>query len=220
MKNKQKITNQARAWADFLDKIKDMHGKANMTYEEIGQKVGATATAVWEWLYKGKGGKRVAFEDMAQRLISVDLDPADYFDTGDNNFIQIPWVDAIASMGDGALIDSKHYEFNLAFHSDWLKRQGNPKNMVIINAVGGSMEPTIPDGALVLVDETESKTRYPANGQIYFVRKNGELFLKRLRVRQGKVISLISDCDGSEITVNESEDFAVLAKVIWFGKEV
>lgn len=208
---------QEKLWAAIVAKLREMNLGGGKTQTDLGAMLGVPNGTINRWINGGRGAEKKNIETLLRYMRVLGLENP--LETQDK-YYEVPFVEAVASMGSGSLVDGRRHENTLAFRRDWLARQGNPKNMVVIGAIGGSMEPTIPDGATILVDETESKIRYPTNGHIYFVRKDGELFLKRLKVQQGKVISLISDCDGSEIPVKDSEDFAVLAKAVWFGKEL
>ena len=141
-----------------------------------------------------------------------------------SEYTEVPWLDAIASMGGGSVATSKYANAHLAFRTDWIRPRGHGKlsGMVVINAAGDSMFPTIPDRSVVLINE-EDKT--PVNNGIFFVccgnGDSAQLFLKRLRVdKSGKATHLISDIDGSEIPLDTAEYFEIIGRALWYGKEL
>lgn len=63
------------------------------------------------------------------------------------------------------------------FSRQWLDRHGlNPNQCCVIGVMGESMEPTVPEGASILVDRSCSR---PADGGIYVVRIPGGLVARR-----------------------------------------
>ncbi len=133
-------------------------------------------------------------------------------------YYQVPWLEAKASMGGGSFEASKKVKSYLSFRRDWLLSKGATSNMVVISVEGDSMSPTIPDGSVVLINE--ASTFPPVNNRIYFVCYKDELFLKRVRVKDSRVIALISDQDNSEITIQPGEYFNILGRAIWYGKDL
>lgn len=216
-----KTVTHETIWETILAKMRSLLSEKGMTQIKLARMLGVDRATISRWLKGERKASKSNPEIIFGYMHALGMNTDSFFGKEeDENFIEIPWVDATASMGTGSLLDSKHHDFDLAFRADWIARQGNYKNMVVINASGGSMEPTIPDGAVVLVDETPSKLNDLVNGKIYFVRLEGELFLKRLKVIKGKTVSLISDADGSEMSIGDAEDFAILARALWYGKDL
>jgi len=223
-KQKTQTIAQEAAWAAFLGRLHELYdaGKGE-TLEKLGAMVGSNRNVVWEWMFKGKGGKRVAYEIMRDRLRGVGLNPSDFFDTGsdDSEYTKVPWLEATASMGGGSIETSKSANAHLAFRTDWLRPHGRLSGMVVVNASGDSMSPTIPDRAVVLVNETD---KVPVNNAIFFVcygnAPESHIYLKRLRVKSGKVTHLISDVDGYEMPLKPGEYFEIIGRALWYGKEL
>lgn len=139
----------------------------------------------------------------------------DSFDEAD--YYQVPWLEACASMGGGSLEVSREVKSYLSFRRDWLLSKGNVNRMVAISVEGDSMSPTVPDGSVVLINDAATT---PVNNKIYFVCYRDEIFLKRLKVKNGQVEALISDKDGSEIKIKKGEYFSIIGRAIWYGKEL
>ena len=77
------------------------------------------------------------------------------------------------------------------FRSEWLFRKGLAADRCnIIGVAGESMEPTLPDGCVILVDRNRTK-RY--RGHIFVVRTEDGLMVKRASKDEGGGWQLVSD---------------------------
>lgn len=212
-------STQETAWSVLLGRLREKLAEPGETQASVARMLGVNRSVVFKWLSGDLKGKRVSIDDMRRYFMRLGLDPEMYFgkeDTGE--FIQVPWMEAEASMGGGSTVVSRHVISHLSFRADWLLQKGNYKKMAIINAGGSSMEPTIPDDSVVLINE--AKAYPPVNGKIYFVCYDGELFLKRLKVRDERVEALISDNGNCETPIDPSVAFEILGRAVWFGKEL
>lgn len=107
-----------------------------------------------------------------------------------------------------------------AFRSSWLEQKGDPRDMVIIQVTGDSMEPTMYEGDSVLVDQGKKAI---TSGKIYAFKSNDEIFVKRLRRIGGSRIEVRSDNHKFhppyEIDL-EIGGVTIIGQVIWIGREV
>ena len=102
---------------------------------------------------------------------------------------EIRHVAADADRHDGAREDEA--ASHVAFRRDWVDRHGiDPGRCAVLGVQGESMEPTVPDGSLVLIDCTRRSLR---NGRVFVVRTGDGLSVKRI----GK------DADGGWLLVND-----------------
>lgn len=94
----------------------------------------------------------------------------------------IPQYTARGSTGPGFGNDHVEIKGGLVFKQDWLRRMSlRADKLSVIYAKGMSMEPTITDGDVLLLDESQ---REPISGRIYALsRPDGEISIKRL-IRQ------------------------------------
>ncbi len=134
-------------------------------------------------------------------------------------FIYVPRYDVRASAGTGQLIETEQLKGFVAFREEWVRSRlrRNPANLVVVEAYGDSMHPTIADGDIMLVDISEERVRGSA---IYFVRAGNEAIVKRIELKMDGSLVLKSDNPAYEpwtVTTNEATDFKVLGKVIWTG---
>lgn len=101
------------------------------------------------------------------------------------------YEDVEAAAGSGAAVISDAAHSVIGFARDLLRESGaSPQNCTVIRAKGDSMSPTIPDGALLVVDHSQ---RDIANGFITVIGVGDDLLVKRVRRRLDGLIDLISD---------------------------
>lgn len=110
----------------------------------------------------------------------------------DQVFDTVPRYDVQSAAGNGVInLDGKPTDY-LAFSKVWLGQNGiNAGSCALINVKGDSMEPSIYDGDLVMLDRRKTAVR---SGRIYVFRDGDEgLRLKRLDVIPDTAITLRSD---------------------------
>lgn len=134
----------------------------------------------------------------------------------------IPQYTAKGSAGPGYENDHVEVKGGLVFKRDWLKRMGlKAENLRVIYASGTSMEPTIADGDVLLIDESQTN---PANGKIYAIsRPDGDISIKRL-IRQLTGGWLIRSDNANKAaypdepaTDSEIGHISVIGRVVWHG---
>ena len=127
----------------------------------------------------------------------------------------VPLVqDAAIAAGAGGSVDDEYLLSYVPFRDDWLRRHGlNPERCRVIEVLGDSMEPTIENGAVILVDFQRTTRR---RDKIFAVRYADGPVVKRLR----------HDKDGwwldSDNVMYPSmpwlRDAEVLGQVMWTGR--
>ena len=149
--------------------------------------------------------------------------PPRSFDLNDESgYTGVLQLTARGSTGDGD--DNPHVEIRgvMAFKSAWLRANNlNQKNLDVIYANGHSMEPTINDGDVLLVDESKVE---PKDGQIFAMQSESKgTIVKRL---------VKSDFDGwiirsdnpdkaryGDETLRDGEinEVRIIGRVVWRG---
>lgn len=137
-------------------------------------------------------------------------------------FAMVPHYDVELSAGHGAIVEREAEIGRIAFRRDWLRQKGlSAKDLVVTRVKGDSMEPTIKDGALVLVD---TRMEFPKADGIYVIQNDGELFAKRVQVDlAANGVSIISDNPSYKPVHLDRDDVKrlyIIGKVVWVGQEV
>lgn len=138
----------------------------------------------------------------------------------DDDFAQISRVNVSVSAGHGALVFEEPSKSALTFRRSFLQEIGvTPKSAVIVTVKGHSMDPTLRDGAVLLVN---TAAKVVANGQIYAFRRDGQLYVKRMHQNQKSGYLAASDNPDRDqypvmhIDQNE-EDFEIIGRALWTG---
>ena len=203
--------------------------------EELGVSRGAVSDAKSkdkipaEWmlkLFRGHGlnpfwmetGRGAMYLD--QRTVRENLPPAPGQGGGEEGFDFVPMVDARLSGGGGSLETSDRVVGYYAFRRAWLSGRGKIDAMRLMRVTGQSMEPTLEDEDVVLVDLSQ---RDILAGKIYAVRMDDEIVVKRLEKKPGSLV-LVSDnrrfYDPLEVQLSEQINLEVVGRVIWMAREM
>lgn len=141
---------------------------------------------------------------------------ADY-DGRQHEFVHVDRARVAVSAGHGHLVFFEESDASLAFRSDFLRsRNLIAKDLVVVDVKGSSMEPTITDGAVLLVNRAEKEI---VPNRVYAFRLDGELLVKRLR-RRGEMLVATSDNPAyPDVTIKTetSPDFEIIGRAVWMG---
>lgn len=137
-------------------------------------------------------------------------------------FSFVPRYDVRASAGHGAVVPFEDIDGGrqfMAFRTEWLRRIGvQPSSAEVLVAVGDSMEPTIRDGDLILIDRSIKQV---VDDGIYVLVLGGMVLLKRLQNRRDSSVVLKSDnpqYDDEVVPAGEVSDLRIEGRVRWFGR--
>jgi phage repressor protein C with HTH and peptisase S24 domain len=163
------------------------------------------------WLFKGEGepfpGARAKYEDVCgpERPTFTD------------EFALVPQVAGSISAG-GGLIPDEGVDLRVAFRRDWIARKGRSQNMSLIKVRGDSMEPTLLDGDLVMVDH--GRNSIASQGGIYAISINDEIMIKRVMPVYPDKLLVISDNKQYPPQEWAAENVRVNGKVIWYARDL
>ena len=134
----------------------------------------------------------------------------------DSLFDLIPMVEAELSAGGGSFVQSEAVKGNYAFRKDWVRRVASgPKDMVLMRVVGDSMAPTIQARDTVMIDTGRKKI---IEGEIYALRYDHTIMIKRLSFRPGGKIQIISDNREYQPYEADIKDIHIIGQVIFFSR--
>lgn len=169
-----------------------------------------------DWLITGEGDMFQSSPPEADGL------PAPIMDFNQPDFVRLPlYNDVHASAGPGTVPASEQADGVVAFTRRFLSNQGaRPDHCSVIWARGTSMKPTIPDGALLVVDHSQREVEH---GCIYVFNVSDRLLVKRARWRLDGRLELVSDNADEGYPVEtfgaESVDqLRVVGRVVYFGR--
>lgn len=108
-----------------------------------------------------------------------------------DELVRLPKFDARASAGNGLIAVDQMPVGEVSFGREFLRNLGaNPEYCYILEARGDSMWPTIPDGALLIVDASKTEVD---DGRIYHFNVMDKVLVKRARWSMDGKLYLTSD---------------------------
>ncbi len=104
------------------------------------------------------------------------------------------------------------------FRREWLRRKGNPANMVLMDVVGNSMEPEIRDGDTVLIDQSRADV---LAGGIYAVGVEDTVMVKRIEKLPGQLVLRSDNPDYAPVLLagDQLQSVRVIGRVLWISRE-
>ncbi|KQR76081.1 transcriptional regulator [Rhizobium sp. Leaf341] len=138
-----------------------------------------------------------------------------------SEFIRLPQYDVAASAGRGVVTYVEHAANEVTFEKRFLRGLGaQPESCFLMWAKGDSMLPTFPDGAMLIVDQSQQTVD---DGRIYVFNAEGNLLVKRARWRFDGSLDLMSDNVAGNYPVesfvtDRIVDLIVVGRVVWYGR--
>ena len=138
-----------------------------------------------------------------------------------SDFVGVPLLaDVRAAAGAGAFVDNESVERSISFRRDWLKGKGISTSMLsAIHVTGDSMEPTLRNGDILLVDGSQTQ---PKTDSIYVVYADHGLVVKRCGALKDNILTLVSDNPAiRDMSVDLADGHNhVAGRVVWFGRAI
>lgn len=168
-----------------------------------------------EWLATGKDISGTHHQ-VNEQTNSYESTPVEW-----SGFSSIPLYNIEASAGHGSALEDEQIKGGIAFRTDWLRAKGlKEKHLATITARGDSMEPTIKNGDLLLINSLEKEV---AGDAIYVIRSEGHLYAKRLQLMFSGELYIKSDNQiytTQIVTTDKASDLVIVGRVVWIGHEI
>jgi phage repressor protein C with HTH and peptisase S24 domain len=133
------------------------------------------------------------------------------------DLIFLPEYSVEASAGPGAAISEELIVQDIGFRDEFLRELGVTADQCsLIRASGDSMTPTIPDGALLLLDHSQINV---STGGIFVLNVSDELLVKRISRRLDGLIDVISDnaqYPPETIGPDRMDDLRIVGRVVYY----
>lgn len=183
-----------------------LSGKAQPKFSTVAKLAEAAARSL-DWVYTGsEGGQLVPLAEPIEGFVLVQVLPE------------------AASAGDGALASANDLEVEkqVAFRGEWMRRIGvNPKRAHVLRVKGDSMEPTLSEGDMVLVDTGDTE---PAGGGLYVLNWAGEALVKRLDRDFDGTLMVTSDAEHRfpprRIDAAAADQVRIIGRVRWYARTI
>jgi phage repressor protein C with HTH and peptisase S24 domain len=139
-----------------------------------------------------------------------------------DGYVQVPRYKVQASAGGGAVIHSEQIVDFLSFRADWIhKTLGlSEKDLALINVLGDSMEPTLSNDDVILIDMGKKGIH---DNSVYVLHFNGVLLVKRIQRKLDGSVIVKSDNTVYEPEVVRGDmldTLNVVGRVVWCGRRM
>ncbi len=139
-----------------------------------------------------------------------------------DDYIYVPRYDVQASAGHGSICDQEDVVDHLAFKRDWVKNKlgVDGKALALITASGDSMEPTIQEDDLLLLDTSVNAVQ---DDGIYCIKNEFRLQIKRIQRMIGQELVVKSDNPAYQpfsVGPDQLEFLEVVGRVVWYGRQI
>lgn len=139
----------------------------------------------------------------------------------DNDFVQVSRLSVQVGAGNGRSVGVVSSIGLLQFRRDFLRSAGvSPANAAVVTVKGMSMEPTIRDGSVLLLNRADKE---PRQGHIYAFSWDGEMLVKRFQ-KVGNAWHAVSDnadkSDYPDIIVDGRAETLIQGRAIWMGTKL
>lgn len=187
--------SSVRQWVD---------GTSLPSAEKLIAIAGATGVSI-DWLLLGRGSKK-SIGDVA--------------DIGGS--VRVPRFAVTASAGAGSINSASSEPEHVEMPSVVLEQIGlRPEFARILSASGTSMEPTVGDGDLLLVDISPRRRDPVVEGRIYVLSVGEALFVKRLRrTASGWMMSSDNQARFPDEAIPAGSPVVIHGQVVWAGRQL
>lgn len=171
-----------------------------------------------DWLMTGE---TIQDETIAQSGVAREPD-AVYRRSLLEDFVTVPRYDVQGSCGAGAVIHSEQIVDYLAFRADWVHTAlgVSEQALALISVKGDSMEPTLSNGDLILLDTSRGAVE---DNAVYALQHNGTLLVKRVQRRMDGTVVVKSDnarYEPETLTADQAGALKVVGRVVWSGRRM
>jgi phage repressor protein C with HTH and peptisase S24 domain len=140
--------------------------------------------------------------------------------------VSVEWL-ATGQPVAGAKASAEDYVYKdpLAFETGWLRAEfpNAFENLLLTQVVDESMEPTLQQGDLALVNTNDRDLDTVSHG-IYLLKLNDRLLIKRLQYIADNTLRVLSDHPAYETfsiqPAEPSSSLNLMGKVVWFGRKL
>lgn len=215
---------------EIVNWLKSESARVGITQTALAKKLGIEVTAMNK-VFKGVRQLKAIELRKAERFFgSAPLkgedhvgNTADLPEIGiDRSVVQIPEYDVRAAMGDGFQVDRETIKDLWTFSRRYLAEELrlNLRNLVVIEVIGDSMEPTLKSGDRVLVDMGDRRVGIPG----VFVLWDGDgTVAKRLELVPNSIphkIVRISDNPLHRSYEVLAEETNIIGRIVWFARRL
>jgi phage repressor protein C with HTH and peptisase S24 domain len=232
MKPEAWVSQADNRLSQITDRIEELRGRLQLSKSDFCERIGFPLKT-----YTNIAGRRrskpnaellaavATHLDVNLRWLLTGRDAApepDTVEVGGDPLVLIPFYDVQASAGTGQVVQGERVRGRLAFRSDWVhgELKVGPESLALITATGDSMQPTVGQGDLLLLNIRETHVTGDA---IYALQMQDVLLIKRVQLLVNGTLVIRSDNPAyAEQRVRPDEGSAprIVGRVVWIAKRM
>lgn len=217
-----------------IDRLKEAMEEAGLDQPELAERAGCTQGAISQillgntkrsrylpdiatalgvsvqWL-RGESDNR----DPNAPLVPTSKDVMEHFDLA-----IVPELELGYSMGGGSILADYEQTGVIPFQRSWLKAMmnGHFEDLFVARGDGDSMQPTLLDGDIVLIDTSQKSIN--KQDRIWAVSYGDLGMIKRIRRLPGGGYNIFSDNPAVVPIIAHDDEMHVIGRVIWIGRRI
>lgn len=208
---------------NFIRNVGQLLSKKGMMQKDLAKLIGCTRQHL-NAVMKGRVALTKDFEDKIAEALQVSVqslhqrsldvkDPTSQNQTpGRVAYKNVPLL--LIKGGGGKVYVSEIDSDFLSFRRDWLYQKGDPDHIGAIIAHGGAMEGRIPDGATVLIDQSQTDL---VDNAVYLVAYRGEPLIRQVSLDSAGEVHLVTKNGESKV---DQKFLQILGRCVWYGKDL
>lgn len=170
-----------------------------------------------------KGARDLSFEEARTLINHYAIDgqsPSPLEALRGQGIVFVEEVDLSLGMGGGKYVEFVESKGVVPFKEDWLKglTRGDVASLRVVRGEGDSMQPTILDGDIVLIDMAQSNIN--SQDRIWAIFWGDLGMIKRVRRTPGGKFMLSSDNPNISPIEAVDDEMHVLGRVVWIGRRM
>lgn len=210
------------------DRIKELRGE--MQQGELADKLGIHKNTMANY----ERGDRFPDVNILQKILGIfpDTNPAWLLanegsksrsdSTHQEGYVMFPRYEIEAGAAPGRHIESEQVVDFVTFKEEWIQNflRVPQKNLALLSVKGDSMNPTLNDGDMILVD---LRTTRVEDSAIYVLEFEDTLLVKRIQRKLDGSVVIKSDNDLYEpeaFEKNQVESLRIIGRVVWSGRRL
>lgn len=174
------------------------------------------------WLLTGKGNPWLDHVDPKNPddvPWSMAREPGEQYHVSPQSYVVVPRFSIQVAFETDETFHCGQVVDHIAFKSDWILdvMRLDPKKIALVSIIGDSMEPTLKEGDLVLLDQRDQSM---GNDAIYVMRRDEDLVAKRLQRGFDGSVTIKNDNAAYEdikISLAEAGQLSIVGRVVWVG---
>lgn len=221
---------------NIAERIRKIRQEKGFTIIELGQEIGVSDRTISNY---ERGERRPSVDYLTLLYEHLDAN-AEWLLSGNGDMLKdkssnmpvkisaddfwfIPKLNINAAAGAGSIVDVENVEDYIAFQKAWFNNHifAPKSSLAVLTANGDSMEPTIKNGDMLLVDTSQNQAK---SDNIYIIRVDHSLVVKRVQCLPGNKLQVISDNKTYDSYIidlaDESQQASIIGKVVWYGRAI